>query len=398
MPIATRPSPLITPAKLAPNIELATVISYEKRQDQKIWYTIKVESKETKAYLIGRRYEDFAHFSQKLHDHFSKVRAGSRLPPKIKNRLNILPTSKQQHAQRADELNQFLSMLFQKQLTSITGSYLVLEFFGIQKSDLVAYERKFEEICKQMTNEHVPPTPQPSQSQRPFDSKWKRLRCTSFLAKSPPSTTNLSSLCSQAANKIMPSWHRNHSTPQPSFSTPVVLDVSSKSMPNGYRPARAPLKKSKSSLCIITESQEQLPPLPVHPLSEKSPVSSIASSHVSVSTHATTVDSPKSTIKVKVIYDVDNIVVIQVPRSITLSDLRSRIQQKFSDPTMEGCVHLNAVDLLYSDSSSSCCSIASNKTTDMNVPVILIRKEQDLAQIMQTKWNRLEKVTLRCIM
>lgn len=394
---------LNTTTKLGFTIDSASIISFEKRNDQKIWYTIKVESHKKRPFLIARRYEDFTQLSQKLHERFNttKQRAGSRLPPKIKSRLNLLPTSKQLHAQRAEELEQFLNILFYKQ-SMITESFFVLEFFDIQQSDLILENE--QENC-------IPPD---SPSTTTSSSKWKRLRCTSFLARSPPtsstSTSNgLSSLCSQAANKI---WHRsNVNQPQPSMSTPIntttttTTTTKNATNTNSYK---GELKKSKSSLCIKEQQQQ-------HPLSESTNSSrsgSIASSHLSTSTCATTImPSPsvsstsnlpqlKPTIKIKVIYDVDNIIVLQVPRSIALIDLRSRIAQKFSDPSMGSSVHVQEeVVLLFNDSNSSCCSITSSSAkNEMVLPAVLINKEQDLVQIMHTKWNRLEKVTLRCIM
>ncbi|KAG2190772.1 hypothetical protein INT46_000714 [Mucor plumbeus] len=396
---------LNTTTKLGFTIESASIILFEKRNDQKIWYTIKVEPHKKRPFLIARKYEDFTQLSQKLHERFNttKQRAGSRLPPKIKNRLNLLPTSKQLHAQRAEELEQFLNILFYKP-SMITESFFVLEFFGIQKSDLILENE--QESCT------LPDSPSATTS----SSRWKRLRCTSFLGRSPlvssTSTSNgLSSLCSQAANKI---WHRsNVNQPQPSMSTPI--NTTTKNATSTIQPFqqcntnshKGELKKSKSSFCIREQQQQ--------PLSESTNSSrsgSFASSHLSTSTCATTImPSPsvsstsnlpqlKSTIKIKVIYDVDNIIVLQVPRSIALVDLRSRIAQKFSDPSMGSNVHVQKeVVLLFNDSNSSCCSIASSSAkNEMVLPAVLINKEQDLVQIMHTKWNRLEKVTLRCIM
>jgi hypothetical protein len=347
MPSVTRPNNSI----IKHTIHSASVISFEKRLDQKVWYLIQIQPQTHKPYVISRKHEDFAQLSLSLHERFNK-RAGSRLlPPKIKSRLNILPVSKQLHIQRAEEINQFLSLLFQTQ-SIVTESYMVLEFFGVQKSD-------------DEDKENVPD---------PNMSRWKRLRCTSFLARSPPSSTALSSLCSQAANKIMPSWRSHSSTnPQPSISTPTTTRYRSDS--------KEGLKKSKSTTSVGH-----------HPLQE-SPNSSVASSTIVPSPSSSS--QLKSTIKIKVIYDVDNIIVIQVPRNITLVELRSRIAQKFSDPCMGGVRIQSQVVLLFNDSMSSCCSVSSNH---MALPAVLINKEHDLTQIMHTKWNRLEKVTLRCIM
>ncbi|KAI8340399.1 hypothetical protein BD560DRAFT_412305 [Blakeslea trispora] len=432
--------------KTKSRIESAQIVSFEKRQDQKIWYTIRIQpEKQVKAYLVGRRYDDFIQLSQKLYD-MSKGRAKSPLPPKIKSRINLLPVTKQLLAQRVDELNHFLSCLLQKQHSILMESFVIFEFFGIHKSDLVIYEKKLGKFHK---NQHfgserltcAPPSPTtsipfPSPSfssssasssssyssaettsclQHQSDansSRWKRLRCTSFLAKSVPThatATHLSSLCSQAANKIMPSWNRNYhaaASPRPSLSTPTPHDASTKAVSsNAHRSTKATeLKKSKSSLCIITKSQNHhLEPLPVHPLTPvvqndlQSPVNSIASSHLSTNTAEFNSSSLKTTIKFKVIYNADNIVVIQVSRTITLNDLRVRIQQKFSDTTMGNLLFEKEMKLVYNDNSSSWSSMSSDKPNEVNASAVVLNSEQDLNQIMQAKWNRLEKVTLRCI-
>jgi hypothetical protein len=429
----------------APIITRATVVSFEKRlADQKIWYTIRVEPLGQKKYFISKKYEDFSQFSQKLHEQFSinKYHVGSRfLPPKIKNRLVLLPTSKQIHAQRVQELNQFLSILFYKQ-SMITDSFLVLEFFscGSSSNNYMQQQQQQQQTAADLnvensylfmnddaamddsSNDENMQQQQQQQQQETTQSRWKRLRCTSFLANkssipnSTTTSTGLSSLCSQAANKIMPSWHRNNTTaplsPQPSLSTPAKSS-SSKLMTGQLQQQQKQqqqqqrkqvLKKSKSSLGIYSTVIQH--PLDVPPV----PISPSISSTITYNNYLGHNHQIKSTIKIKVIYDVDNIIVIQVPRSIALDDLRRRIAQKFSDPSMGGRVHLDKQELvlLFHDNSSSCCSIATSSSTsttrssaansDMVLPAVLINKEQDLKQIMHTKWSRLEKVTLRCIM
>ncbi|KAI7850543.1 hypothetical protein BDC45DRAFT_446765 [Circinella umbellata] len=103
-------------------------------------------------------------------------------------------------------------------------------------------------------------------------------------------------------------------------------------------------------------------------------------------------------IKIKIIYDVDNIIVIQVPRSITLTDLRSRIAQKFNDPTIS--LPKDFV-LLFNDtrsSASSNTSAASSLSVDSSSgTATLIAKEQDLSNAMGSIWVRHEKVTIRCV-
>jgi hypothetical protein len=157
------------------------------------------------------------------------------------------------------------------------------------------------------------------------------------------------------------------------MSTPIISKPSS-----GRKPT---LKKSKSNLSMLAET-------PPHPLDSTislptPPPSTITSNtnHSSVSCSSSHSDS-KTTIKIKVIYDSDNIIVIQVPRSIPFSELRTRIAQKFSEPMKK---------LLFLDTISSISSTAT-----LDVPTVLINDEQDLSRLMHTKWNKLEKVTLKC--
>ncbi|CAO3688704.1 unnamed protein product [Rhizopus stolonifer] len=292
--------PTATIIKTSYSISNGMIVSFEK-QDQKTLYIVQVEPEQGKSYKISKKYEEFIQFSQKLHEQFNKY--SSDLPPKIKYKLHLLVTNKQIHAQRAEELNQFLCSLFSAS-PFIAQSYIVREFF------------------------------QPQVYAESHTSYWKRLRSTSFLSRhtQPP----FSSLCTQAANKL---WHRQ---PEPSTSTPTTT------MPR--------LKKSQSSLCLI-----------------------------------------KDTIKIKVIYDADNIIVIQVPRSIGLYELRSRILQKFSDS-----VTLIKSDwiLLFHESTSSICSTSSFYLAQEKplLPATVISKEDDLISLMNTKWSQLDKITLRCVM
>lgn len=356
----------ISESKWRPSIESASVISFEKRKDQKIWYLVKITPNKCnhvtfKSYLIARRYEDFAQLSHDLHDRFNTIkhRANFQLPPKIKNtRLNLLGSSKQMHAQRINELNEYLSLLFRNP-SLITESRLVADFF-----DILVQDFKYQDSKKQVEEDD-----DSKSDMKGSTSRWKRLRCTSFLARAPQ--PSLSSLCSQAASKIIPSRHRSSTAespvPQPSISTPTSHPLTTTCYPrNTILYNKDKLKKSKSNVCI--------------------------GSHLSSFEHSKQL---KDTIKIKVIYDVNNIIVIQVARTITLTELRSRIADKFSDQT---CPQ-NEIVLLYNDSMSSYCSTTSNSSNHtMSLPAILINKEQDLAHLMQNKWNRLEKVTLRCIM
>ncbi|RCH94590.1 hypothetical protein CU097_008892 [Rhizopus azygosporus] len=104
----------------------------------------------------------------------------------------------------------------------------------------------------------------------------------------------------------------------------------------------------------------------------------------------------KDTIKIKVIYDMDNIIVIQVLRSIALNELRSRILQKFSDSVGSKAVQ-DDILLLFYDTTISSASSFSSTSMDL-LAATVIAKEKDLISLMKTKWSHLEKITLRCIM
>ncbi|KAI9244461.1 hypothetical protein BDA99DRAFT_566218 [Phascolomyces articulosus] len=261
------------------------------------------------------------------------------------------------------------------------------------------------------------------------------------------STSSLTSLCSQAASMIMPwtSSGRTQQAPPPSMmhhqqyhpqqgrrGSPMMSPTSpslmaqprpSLSTPTGGRPTmegtarRQPRKKLSAPCASTTSNTAYYPPPPVprhhqpyHPLVNSSSIISSSStssscySHESQSTCATSIAPSPTTsptlrlIKIKVIYDVDNIIVIQVPRSITLTDLRARIAQKFSDPSIS--LPKDFI-LLFNDtrsSASSNTSAASSFSVDSTSgTATLIAKEQDLTTAMGSTWVRHEKVTLRCV-
>ncbi|KAI9272539.1 hypothetical protein BY458DRAFT_508557 [Sporodiniella umbellata] len=166
-------------------------------------------------------------------------------------------------------------------------------------------------------------------------SCWKRICSNSFLTKH--TQPHLTSLYTQAANKL---WHRQ---PEPSSSTPTTKTLSG-------------IKKSQSSLYLI-----------------------------------------KETIKVKVIYDADNIIVIQVPRSIELCELRSRILQKFSDSVI---LIQSDWKLLFHENTSSICGAGSFYLCQEKqlLQATVISNEEELILLMSTKWEQLDKITLHCVM
>lgn len=276
---------------------------------------------------------------------------------------------------------------------------------------------------------------------------WKRFRNrnarppTSAAVPPPPapspqpttSSSSLTSLCSQAASMIMPWAGRPQQHPLSSQQHMRRVSPPTAALPSTTRPLpslstpvprppiqqqqhpRRPRKKSSGSAsssyhyCLHTPT----PPLPIPQrttaagmVTSSSIISSTSTSssysHDSQSTCATSVAPSPSTsptlrmIKFKIVYDVDNIIVIQVPRSVSLTELRSRIMQKFSDPDIK---LPSDFTLLFNDTRSSASSNTS-AASSMSVAsgtATMIDKEEDLRTAMGSMWVRLDKVTLRCI-
>lgn len=373
--------------KLAPPVQHATVMTVERREnDPKLWYSIKVVPMQTdirlvngcpgkkpmarQPYTISRRYEDFAHFSQQLHEAFPtpNVRsAGPRIPKLAHKRLQLLPNQQKKH--RVDELNGFLRDLFVLP-PAIAQSLPVLEFFGLQREDRLRKSILLQDSTISTTSSIHP------------------------LAISPTTSSTLSTLSIQSTT----SQYQPMSPPLTPSSPPLM-------------PTPSPSTSTISSLCSHAQSMmrwrrtphpSSSPPLPPMPVTSASMISSTSSSsHESQSTCATSVFLPSPStsptlrlIKIKVIYDRDNIIVIQVPRNATLADLRARILQKFCDLDLP-----KDFTLLFNDtrsSASSNTSAESSFSVDTSTAT-LITREADLARAQSSLWVRLDKVTLRCI-
>ncbi|KAI9029611.1 hypothetical protein CLU79DRAFT_734991 [Phycomyces nitens] len=420
--------------KLAPPIHRATIIGFERRSDQKIWFLIDVDPQQVdpqvvtpgfrilarKSYTIARRYEDFSHFSQSLQTTFSPARpplssigrSSRQRPtqqdtlvlPKIKGRIQILP-NKQIHIQRRAELERFVDALFQLP-SSITQSLVVLEFFGLQKADTEEQlwrDQQSSKLAKptspkrrlvrsrsvgqvRLVASALPKsTSQPNLRQHPvamplatasklppnpLQSRWKRLRCPSIRGPAPvptistsstssaASATSLSLFCTQAATMILP-WTNRPTPPAMASSTSTSSSCDS-------------INTTCSTITCSTNNTSASP-------------SPSNSSNGSPSLR---------TIKIKVVYDADNIIVIQVPRSIDLKELQQRIAQKLADPSMGGIVLSKEPHLLFNHTRSSA---SSTYQEDVSGTDTIIGDQSDWTLAMHTQWHGLDKVTLRCV-
>ncbi|CAO3611167.1 unnamed protein product [Cunninghamella blakesleeana] len=413
--------------KLAPLIRHANVVSYERRQG-KMWFIIHVDPQQFNnipsylkrhPYTIARKYDDCVQFCQRLYDAFPCLNNPHQRSRQQNNNIYYdLPklkpqgilNKKQPNGQKRAELDRFVQALFRLP-PSITQSLIVLEFFGLQKGDTEQqvlrdkqnYIRQQQAIINSTTSYS-----DYSFFEDPYDnningyslepslsttSKWsfKSLRGRSA------SSNSLSSFCSQAAQRLP--W-----TSTSSSSTSNMRKKSSNSLLNQYYEYDYLNQYPTSPMSI--PSSANIPGLISCSSSTTSnnSVSSVNETRRNTSPSTTSIRM----IKLKVIYDVDNIVVIQIPRSTSLSALRTRLHDKFStmlDPSLKPLA--DQFVLLYNESArTSSTSTVSNDdqhplpTTSAilgsSSSITLISKEAHWAKAMKS-WDSLEKITLRCI-
>ncbi|ORX54511.1 hypothetical protein DM01DRAFT_1335645 [Hesseltinella vesiculosa] len=441
--------------KLAPLIRQARVVSYERRQG-KVWYVIHVDPQQfnnlstclrRQSYTISRRYEDCVQFSQRLHDAFpcltaqqgkyTKQEPGYTLP-KLKSQG--LLNKKASHGQRRAELDRFVQALFRLPV-AITQTLVVVEFFGLHKADTeeqvlrdkqnmvrqqqaiinanhgYAYHLHQQQIYAPSHAVSIAaptddlfyrhhPIVMPTSSESESFIKWPKL-------KSFSSSTSLSNLCSHAANRL-PSWSTLSSSCSTTLKKKSSLTSTYTSLSsNGSSFSTScygfddtmPSLVSFSSSSTTSSFSSAVGPQP-HLLPPHSGSVSSAST-TSCPSEPTTPVSPSHVvrmIKLKVIYDVDNIVVVQIPRSTSLAALRTRLHDKFStmlDPSVKPLA--NDFMLLYNKGSrtSSASSLeqpvtSSSAILTSSAAITLISKEKHWDMALKS-WDPLDKVTLRCI-
>ncbi|KAL9539470.1 hypothetical protein MBANPS3_010238 [Mucor bainieri] len=133
--------------------------------------------------------------------------------------------------------------------------------------------------------------------------------------------------------------------------------------------------------------------------STTSTTSTVSSSILFASSLSSSTEQEDDSIKLKIIYDVQNIIIIRVARSVSLDQLRAQVIQKFAliNILLPDQLLLRTVDCArYSSGSGSSivCSVPADSDLDADV---LIASEHDLSRAMLLKWNTLQKVTLRCV-
>lgn len=98
----------------------------------------------------------------------------------------------------------------------------------------------------------------------------------------------------------------------------------------------------------------------------------------------------QSTIKFKIIYDCNNIIIIRVKRNISFQSLVSQVIQKFALLSI----------LLHGQLSFGFCENTRNSSASSIIYTDfdhIIARQDDLLLNMESRWSALYKVTLRCI-
>lgn len=366
-----------------PIIKKATVVSFERRTDRKIWYIIQVvPSCRQCPYFVARRYEDFCYLSAYLDVPTSK----------IKDRSSLLISPRK----RLKELNRFLQTLF-RQPAAVTNMSPVVDFFATASTAVTTTTDSAFTMTNDDDNEdyfgppiHIsspvpeddaeteetehhqrlelpippssplllpPPIPTPSSTTTSCSSNNSSLSLFALWKPSrKSSSSSLSSLCSQVAKVF------------PSISTP----------PCAFPPRRG----SRTSNAIVESSVSS---------------SSVSSHNEAANCNSNNSDS-NNALKCKIVYDIENIVIVQLARHITtttttLQEFKQRILQKLGAQVPQ--LNDRHFDLVYDDArSSSASSILRQPATER---AVVISKQAHFEHLMNTKWAHLSKITLRCV-
>ncbi|KAG2183390.1 hypothetical protein INT43_006396 [Umbelopsis isabellina] len=480
--------------KLAPSIATAQIVSTVKRHDQKLWYSILVTPRNdlphrsiTRApYTIFRRYEDFLAFSNRLQEivgaggseshsvpksprmnkyksittAFMKDIVQPVVPiPKLKSRIVLFVTKKDAYQQRYD-LDKFLDTVFRLP-NHVLKSLAVLEFFGIDKSDMehkVHQDMRYLSPDRARTNLTVPSKSYTSKrlasapSTREPPPPMLSRSCSALPIKVSPETFkkaisnpnlnhNAATYGSQHSNgKLKTSKLYNkakdaqprHGLLVPELLTPCTShgswdetstseNISFATKDEMFHPTAVPIEYYSEDM--IYPLQVAKAPSPNPKLSRSTPA---PRKHYVVGNHMPFPRqkedkrlSPDSAvelldsvplplnrslsighdsnylkgrnIRIKVIYDLDNIFILQVPRIMPLCDLRVKIASKLSN--MEEIKDSKTpISLLYYGAQRTSHEDSHNlRPSD----AYKISSGNELAYAMMCMWSDLEKVTVR---
>jgi hypothetical protein len=163
------------------------------------------------------------------------------------------------------------------------------------------------------------------------------------------------------------------------FSPNPKLSLSAPAPRKNYIQRNIPFPKSRDAKYLDNEPLDSVP---------------FVSLQRSFSASSTSGDGKQiRNIRIKVIYDLDNIIILQVPRTIPLKDLTTRVANKLSNVDL-AAYSKEGMSLLYYGRQRTSHEDSKNlRPTD----AYRIASRKDLAYAMICMWSDLEKVTVRLI-
>lgn len=163
------------------------------------------------------------------------------------------------------------------------------------------------------------------------------------------------------------------------FSPNPKLSLSAPAPRKNYIQRNIPFPKSRDEKYLDNEPLDSVP---------------LVSLQRSFSASSTSGDGKQiRNIRIKVIYDLDNIIILQVPRTIPLKDLTTRVANKLSNVDLAANSKEGMSLLYYGKQRTSHEDSKNLRPTD----AYRIASRKDLAYAMICMWSDLEKVTVRLI-
>lgn len=369
--------------------------------------------------------------------------------PKLKLQRKILP-NKNIHQERQLELHRYCQELLRLP-SQVTQSLVMLEFFGLHKADTerlvysslaclsasrLSYVAPPHEHQQQQTHEMIrsvptsPTTTIVSRRTRSIVLDDDRDEGTHRLvkkAKSQPNFTTVSPIILLPPSPPpLPSLLAVYDDIDIRYSSPSILSTSSSTESLETTPLPTPpvtttfphasspygttggtAHKSQHGLATrppLTISTDRVTSIGHSVLADSDNEVYSPTDILSLPPSAMTLSSSSSELclnylKLKVVYDLDNIILLQVPRTIRLPELRAKILHKFEDTATDLPVDFKLVfnSLAPGGRKDSLLSSSAAYSTYANLDArTIIGTQDDLVEAM-SKWVDLPKVSVRCV-
>ncbi|KAI8887869.1 hypothetical protein K501DRAFT_305653 [Backusella circina FSU 941] len=292
--------------------------------DDHTLYCVRVKVNNFRFYDIKRPFLDYVQFSQRLQQHLPKNNHSNNNIPKLK-RNNISKLLKS-HTQKHLDRQEALIHFIKSLLMNVPPEITRSEFFMDFFSD---YSVSLSTTTTKNALKRVFSTRRPiinTTINTSTESILSRPATISCMASSPP----------------LPSSQQKQNT--------ITSDSSSSS---------SSMHSSHSSSCSDIDMEED-----------------------------DIITDDGEMIKLKIIYNTQNIIIIRVPRSILWEELDNQVRHKFALLNIDLPEKMVLQVTVCRNSTSSSCS-------DATVTDSVISKQDELSLAMQMNWSCLEKVTLR---